>query len=64
MKNEKILLQHSKVFNSNGTVKNCGRAECICLMEMLAKEQPNIDFGNTQTGFMNIKNIQNYLETK
>lgn len=62
--NQNIVLQYSKVFNSNGTVKQCGRNECICLIEMLSKEQPNVNFGNPLTGFMNIEEIKNYMETK
>jgi hypothetical protein len=52
-----LISQYNVVFDADGKIKNCGRRECIRLMEMLSEKEPNIDFGNTKTGFMNIKNI-------
>lgn len=59
----KILSQYNIVFDENGKIRNCGRLECIRLMEMLSEKEPNIYFGDTKTGFMNIENIKNYIIT-
>lgn len=58
---EELKNQYSKVFDSEGNVKNCGRDDCICLIEMLNIEDPITDFGNVKTGFMNIENVKKFF---
>lgn len=54
---QNILKQYKVVFNDDGTVKNCGREECKKLIIMLNKTFLNKKFGNEDTGFMNVSNI-------
>lgn len=49
--------QYDIVFYKNKEQKACGRDNCIKLIELLQKEFPEIDFGNTETGFMNLENM-------
>ena len=49
--------QYDIVFYKNKEQKVCGRDNCIKLIELLQKEFPEIDFGNTETGFMNLENM-------
>lgn len=46
------------VFREDFSVKNCGRDVCRDLIDHLSKLYPNIDFGNSSTGFLNIENIK------
>lgn len=56
--------QYLEVFNTNGTIKPCGRKKCVDLME-LANQIRQDDYGNTKTGFLNIENIKKiYSEVK
>jgi hypothetical protein len=52
-----ILEQYNKVFDQNGNVKNCTRAECMLLIKMLEEKFPDEDFGNDKTGFMDTERI-------
>ena len=58
---EKILNQYNKVFIDEKVIA-CGRNECIKLIELLNLKYSDVDFGNSQTGFLNIDNIKKYIE--
>lgn len=49
---------YSKVFNSDNTIKLCGREACKVLIEEANTLEPNISHGNLETGYMNIEKIQ------
>lgn len=59
---EKILKQYKIVFNEDGSVKNCGRDNCIKLIELLTQMFPTVSFGNQNTGFMNIDIIHQTMK--
>lgn len=61
---EEFLKLYEKVFNENNNIKICGRQNCINLIEAAQKIEPNIDFGNVKTGFMNTQNLKNLKENK
>jgi hypothetical protein len=46
------------VFDENGDVTLCGREACQLLILACEELRPGVDYGNAQTGFMNIENIQ------
>lgn len=63
-----LKLLFNDVFNSDGSVKACGRDKCINLIvecELLHPEYPKGYFGNARTGLMDsravFKAINNYL---
>ena len=41
---EKFKKLYKEVFNEDGSIKNCGRAKCIELIELSMSIKPNIDF--------------------
>ncbi len=47
-----------KVFDAQGRVRPCGRDTCIALIEECKKIKPNTDFGDVNTGYMNIEAIK------
>lgn len=55
---EEFKEQYNKVFNTDGTVKLCGREETKKLIELAKELKPDIDFGNESTGFLNVDNIK------
>lgn len=57
-----IKEQYNIVFDELGNVRNCGRNNCILLIKLLNDEFPDVDFGNEETGFMNIKNIKEKIQ--
>lgn len=48
---------YNEVFNKNNEVKACGREKCKNLIKLASTIKPNIDFGDENTGFMNIDNM-------
>jgi ABC-type tungstate transport system permease subunit len=60
---KQIIEQYKIVFNEDGTVKNCGREECKKLIEILNKTFSDKIFGNEKTGFMNIANIHEAINS-
>ncbi len=48
------------VFDEQNNVKPCGRKYTIQLMEELYKVHPEEDFGNIETGFLNVENVLKY----
>jgi hypothetical protein len=62
--NMDIKKLYNDVFNEDGTVKLCGRNACKALiMACQEKFGDNINFGNTNTGMMNVENIQKYIHS-
>jgi hypothetical protein len=59
----KVLDLYNTVFDDHGNVKACGRDACKKLISACQKENPMIDFGNLETGMMNISNIQRLIKT-
>lgn len=54
---------YNEVFDTNGEARACGREKCIKLIELAESIKENIDFGNKETGMMNIPNIKNLRES-
>lgn len=48
---------YNEVFDKNNEVKVCGREKCKNLIKLASTIKPNIDFGDENTGFMNIDNM-------
>ena len=57
-----ILAQYSKVFDKDGNILACGRLETKKLIEYMTLKFPNVDFGNYETGMMNVEKIKEYIE--
>ena len=49
------------VFDENGEVRACGRENCKKLIKACMELYPDVDFGNPETGMMNIEKIKEYL---
>ena len=59
-----ILKLYNVVFTEDGQIKACGRENCKKLIVACEQDNinnPHIDFGNSDTGFMNVENIKNYI---
>lgn len=56
---EKFNELYAQVFNEDNTVKLCGRYKCMELIELAKTIEPNTNFGNIKTSFMNIENLIN-----
>ena len=48
---------YDRVFHEDGTAKLCGREACKNLIIKLQEKFPGEDFGNLDTGMMNVNNI-------
>ena len=53
-----------KVFDENGNVQLCGREKCKELIMACQLVCPDIDFGDLNSGFMNVDKIKFYVNTK
>lgn len=60
---DRFNTQYNRVFNSDKTVKLCGRGECKKLIDIASKNDESGYYGDINTGYMNIDNI-NELYTK
>ena len=60
--NEKFTEQYNKVFNEDGSIKTCGRGECRKLISYAEKINNDIEYGDSETGFLNIENIKELYE--
>lgn len=49
---------YNEVFDAEGNIKSCGRAKTKELIEEAESIKAGVDFGNTETGFMNVDNIK------
>lgn len=50
---------YDKVFNKDGSVKNCGRDTCRQLIVEANIAEPGVRHGDVETGYMYIDLIQN-----
>ena len=53
---------YDEVFDSNGNVKLCGREKCKKLIDACKNAYKGVDFGDSETGYMNIDNIKKYVK--
>lgn len=58
---KQILNLYNEIFDENGNVRSCGREKCKQLITLLSEEYPDKKFGDSNTGFMNIKAIKAVL---
>lgn len=54
---EKFEQVYAKVFTEENTVRTCGRDECKKLIKLAVEMDNSNDFGNINTGCMNINNV-------
>ena len=52
-----FLEQYKVVFDENNAVRLCGRANCKKLISIANEIDPFEDYGNIETGFMNVENL-------
>ena len=59
-KEETAKLQelYKEIFDDAGMVKKCGRAKCIELIKLMTEYGDASDFGNIDTGMMNVPKIK------
>lgn len=55
---EKLQELLSQVFTPSGNVKACGRETCKDLISLASFFHPDINFGNPDTGMMNVENFR------
>jgi len=55
---EKLKVLYSRVFNSNGEIKACGRYTCRDLIMHCDELEPSISHGDIVTGFMRVSSIK------
>ena len=53
--------QLDRVFTSTGEVKACGRDECRKAIQVASEFYPGVDFGNIETGIMNLQAFHDYF---
>lgn len=58
---DRLLTLYNEVFNSDGTVKLCGRGKCIELILECKRIDADRYYGNTETGIMCIDNIKKLI---
>lgn len=58
---EEIKELYNKVFDENGHVTLCGRDTCKKLMIALNEIYETVDFGDLETGFLNVENVKKYV---
>ena len=49
-----------EVFEPDGNIRSCGREACKKLITIMQEQFPGVDFGNLETGCMNVENIKRY----
>lgn len=54
---------YEKVFDSDGSIKVCGREACSNLINACSSLEPTVYFGNSKTGIMDTERIQKYYIT-
>lgn len=52
-----FIKQFNEVFNSDYTVKPCGRNDCVKLIQLANQLKPGRVYGNPNTGFMHTDNL-------
>ena len=58
---EEIKELYNKVFDENGNVTLCGRDASKKLMIALNEIYEAVDFGDLETGFLNVENVKKYV---
>lgn len=53
---------YAKVFDENGNIKNCGRTVCIQLISLAKQVGTDEDYGNADTGFINVEPMKALYE--
>ena len=59
---DKFFSAYAEVFDEKGNPKACGRRKCSELIELCYQIDDKSDFGNVQTGIMNVSNILSLKE--
>lgn len=59
---EQLLKTYNQVFDVNGNVVACGREKCKELIKLCNENEEHTDFGDINTGFMNVENIKTLYE--
>lgn len=54
---EKFKHEYKNVFTDDNVVKACGRNNCKKLIELASELDSTENYGNTETGVMNINNM-------
>lgn len=52
------MVRFKDLYNEVCNIKSCGRAKTKELIEEAESIKVGVDFGNTETGFMNVDNIK------
>lgn len=60
MNQERFDQLYYGVFTTNDRMKICGRSACMRLLDYLYSVCDGIDFGNQETGFLNVGNVVAY----
>ena len=58
---EKLQKLLDQVFTPSGDVKTCGREACKQLIAQASSAYPGIDFGNPDTGMMNVAKFKEFF---
>ena len=53
---------YAKVFNEDGSIKNWGRTVCIQLISLAKQVGTDEDYGNADTGFINVEPMKALYE--
>lgn len=61
MAEKNVRDQLDRVFTQNGEVKACGRAECRKAIQAASEFYPGVNFGNIETGIMDLQAFQDYF---
>ena len=57
-----IMKVYHEVFDDNKNVKLCGRKKCIQLIRMCQEIDTGTNYGNLETGIMNVKAINSLID--
>ena len=58
---ETIIELYNKAFDEHGNPRVCGRETCKDLIKALNTKFPYVNFGDSNTGFMNVTIINEYI---
>ena len=61
MAEKRVREQLDRVFTSTGEVKACGRDECRKAIQVASEFYPGVDFGNIETGIMNLQAFHEFF---
>lgn len=56
-----FLSMYHQVFDEVGNVKPCGRDMTKSLIRIAQQLQPDVDFGDLRTGYMNVEHMHNLI---